>query len=238
MRFMDNKDIQQCAVAPADSGVILPGENLMRTILCFGDSNTWGDPPGGNGRFAWNERWTGILQSSLGNGFRVIEEGLCGRTTCFDDPFSPNRNGLAYLTVALETHCPLDLLIIMLGTNDLKANFNLSAFDISRGIASLLATARNFSPEIPHILLVSPPHVTNTDDFGILHQFPDGIEKSRSLSAHYQRFAELHSCHFFDAASIAEASQIDGIHLDTENHKRLADSLTRTVVNNFKSEAR
>jgi len=235
---MDNKDIQQCAVAPADSSVILPGENLMRTILCFGDSNTWGDPPGGNGRFAWNERWTGILQSSLGNGFRVIEEGLCGRTTCFDDPFSPNRNGLAYLTVALETHCPLDLLIIMLGTNDLKANFNLSAFDISRGAASLLVAARNFSPKIQQILLVSPPHVTNTDDFGILHQFPDGIEKSRSLSAHYQRFAELHSCHFFDAASIAEASQIDGIHLDTENHKRLADSLTRTVVNNFKSEAR
>ena len=99
--------------------VILPRENLMRTILCFGDSNTWGDPPGGNGRFAWHERWTGILQSSLGDGFRVIEEGLCGRTTCFDDPFSPNRNGLAYLTVALETHCPLDLLIIMLGTNDL-----------------------------------------------------------------------------------------------------------------------
>ena len=123
----------------------------MRTILCFGDSNTWGDPPGGNGRFAWHERWTGILQDSLGNGFRVIEEGLCGRTTCFDDPFSPNRNGLAYLTVALETHCPLDLLIIMLGTNDLKANFNLSAFDISRGAASLLVAARNFSPKIQQI---------------------------------------------------------------------------------------
>jgi len=209
----------------------------MRTILCFGDSNTWGDPPGGNGRFAWHERWTGILQDSLGNGFRVIEEGLCGRTTCFDDPFSPNRNGLAYLTVALETHGPLDLLIIMLGTNDLKANFNLSAFDISRGAASLLVAARNFSPKIQQILLVSPPHVTSTDDFGILHQFPDGIEKSRSLSADYQRFAELHGCHFFDAASVAQASQTYGIHLDTDNHKRLADGLTRKVVTIFQSQA-
>lgn len=209
----------------------------MRTILCFGDSNTWGDPPGGDGRFTWNERWTGVLQSLLGNGFRVIEEGLCGRTTCFDDPFSPHRNGLAYLPVTLETHCPLDLLIIMLGTNDLKANFNLSSFDISRGAASLLVAARNFSPHIQHILLVSPPHVTNTDDSGFLQQFPDGIERSRSLSEHFQRVAELHSCHFFDAASVAQTSQVDGIHLDAQNHKRLADGLARKVMAIFESEA-
>jgi lysophospholipase L1-like esterase len=209
----------------------------MREILCFGDSNTWGDPPGGHGRFTWNERWTGILQRLLGNGFRVIEEGLSGRTTCFDDPFSPNRNGLAYLTVALETHYPLDLLIIMLGTNDLKANFNLSTFDIGRGATSLLVAAKNFKPEIKHILLVSPPHVATTDDSGILQQFPDGIEKSRSLSLHYQRVAELHGCHFFNAASVAQASPIDGIHLDATNHKRLADGLARKIVNIFEFEA-
>ena len=207
----------------------------MRTILCFGDSNTWGDPPGGNGRFDWNVRWTGILQRSLGNEFRVVEEGLSGRTTCFDDPFSPNRNGLDLLPVALETHYPLDLIIIMLGTNDLKANFNLSAFDISRGADRLLVTARNFRPEIQHILLVSPPHVADTDDFGILQQFPDGLEKSRSLSLHYQRLAELYSCHFFDAASVAQASPIDGIHLDAENHKRLAAGIAQKVATIFKN---
>jgi lysophospholipase L1-like esterase len=205
----------------------------MRTIVCFGDSNTWGDPPGGSGRFDWNTRWTGILQDALGTGFRVIEEGLPGRTTCFDDPFSPCRNGLSYLTVALETHSPLDLLTIMLGTNDLKANFNLSAFDISRGAESLLVVAKNFRPEIEHILLVSPPHVVNTDDLSILQQFPDGVAKSRSLSAHYQRFAELHGCHFFDAASVAEASPIDGIHLDARNHKCLADGLAEKILTIF-----
>jgi lysophospholipase L1-like esterase len=205
----------------------------MRTILCYGDSNTWGDPPGGEGRHSWPVRWTGVLQSSLGNGFRIIEEGLGGRTTCFEDPFSPHRNGLAYLPVALATHYPIDLLIIMLGTNDLKANFNLSAFDIARGAAGLLAVAKNFRPEIGKILLVSPPHVTSTDDFDISQQFPDGVEKSKSLATHYQRFADLNGCHFFDAASVAHTSPIDGIHLDAQNHKCLGEGLAQMILSMF-----
>jgi lysophospholipase L1-like esterase len=96
-------------------------------------------------------------------------------------------------------------------------------------------TARNFRPEIQHILLVSPPHVADTDDFAILQQFPDGLEKSRSLSLHYQRLAELYSCHFFDAASVAQASPIDGIHLDAENHKRLAAGIAQKVATIFKN---
>jgi lysophospholipase L1-like esterase len=208
----------------------------VRTILCFGDSNTWGNPPGGNGRFPWQVRWTGVLQTSLGNGYRIIEEGLPGRTTCFDDPFSPHRNGLAYLTVALEAHCPLDLLTIMLGTNDLKANFHLSALDIARGAASLLGVARNFRPEIKHVLLISPPHVTNTDDFNISQQFPDGVQRSKSLAALYQRVAELHGCHFFDAARVAQTNSIDGIHLDAQNHKHFGDGLAQQIESLFKSE--
>ena len=208
----------------------------MRTILCFGDSNTWGSPPGGHGRFPWNVRWTGVLQTSLGNGFRIIEEGLPGRTTCVDDPFSPHRNGLAYLTVALETHCPLDLLTIMLGTNDLKANFHLSALDIARGAASLLAVARNFRPEIKQVLLISPPHVTNTDDFDISQQFPYGVERSKSLAALYQGVAELHGCHFFDAAEVAQTNSIDGIHLDDQNHKHFGDGLAQKIESLFMSE--
>ena len=201
----------------------------MRTILCFGDSNTWGDPPGGNGRHPWDVRWTGVLQNSLGIAFRVIEEGLGGRTTCFEDPFTPHRNGLSYLPVSLETHSPLDLLIVMLGTNDLKANFNLSAFDIARGAASLLVVAKNFRPEIKHVLLVSPPHITNTDNFDISQQFPDGLERSKSLAALYQHIAELHGCHFFDAGQVAQTSSIDGIHLDALNHKRIAEGLTQKI---------
>mgnify|MGYP006273619371 CR=1 FL=1 len=208
----------------------------MRTVLCYGDSNTWGDPPGGEGRHAWPVRWTGVLQTALGDGFRIIEEGLGGRTTCFEDPFSPHRNGLAYLPVTLETHYPIDLLIVMLGTNDLKANFNLNAFDIARGAARLLEVANNFRPVIKYVLMVSPPHVTSTDDFDISQQFPDGVEKSKSLAVHYRRFAELHSCHFFDAASVAQTSPIDGIHLDARNHKRLGDGLAQKILSMFEGE--
>lgn len=205
----------------------------MLTILCYGDSNTWGDPPGSAGRHSWPVRWTGVLQSSLGNGFRIVEEGLGGRTTCFEDPFSPHRNGLAYLPVALETHYPIDLLIIMLGTNDLKANFNLSAFDIARGAESLLAAAKNFRPVIEQILLVSPPHVTSSDNFDISLQFPDGVERSKSLAAYYQRVADVNGCHFFDAATVAQTSPIDGIHLDAQNHKHLGNAFAQKILQMF-----
>ncbi len=208
----------------------------MRTILCFGDSNTWGDPPGGMGRFPWDVRWPGVLQSALGTGFRIIEEGLPGRTTCFDDPFSPQRNGLIYLPVSFETHHPLDLLIIMLGTNDLKANFNLSAFDIARGASRLLLAAKSFRPEIAHVLLVSPPHVMNTDDLDISQQFPDGVEKSRALAVHYRRFAELNNCHFFDASSVARTSPVDGIHMDAQNHSLLGQGLAREIAAIFEGK--
>jgi lysophospholipase L1-like esterase len=117
----------------------------------------------------------------------------------------------------------------MLGTNDLKANFNLSAFDVSRGAASLLVVAKNCRPEIRHVLLVSPPHVTITEDFEISHQFSKGIEKSKSLAHYYQLVAEMNGCHFFDAASVAQASPIDGIHLDARNHKLLGDGLAHKI---------
>jgi lysophospholipase L1-like esterase len=176
------------------------------------------------------------VQNSLGSGFRIIEEGLGGRTTCFEDPYTPHRNGLAYLPVALETHAPLDLLIVMLGTNDLKGKFNLSAFEIARSAASLLVVAKNFRPEIKHVLLVSPAHVTSTDDFEISQQFPDGVEKSKSLAVHYQRFAEQNDCQFFDAASVAQTSPIDGIHLDARNHRLLGEGLAHKILSIFGDE--
>ncbi len=202
----------------------------MPTVLCYGDSNTWGDPPGGDGRYPWDVRWPGVLQKYLGDGFRVVEEGLCGRTTCFDDPLWQHRSGLAYLPVALESHYPIDLLVIMLGTNDLKTSLNLSASDIARGAAQLLVTAKNFRPAIRDVMLVSPPHVVSTGDVEIAQQFLDCAEKSRSLSVHYQRVADLNNCHFFDAATVARASSIDGIHLDAGNHRRLAEGLAGKIL--------
>ena len=107
----------------------------MKSILCYGDSNTWGYDPQTRSRFPHDVRWTGVLASSLGTGYRVVEEGLNGRTTRWDDPIEAGRNGLTFLQPCLESHLPLDLVIVMLGTNDLKQRFGLSASDIAQSAA-------------------------------------------------------------------------------------------------------
>jgi lysophospholipase L1-like esterase len=205
----------------------------MRTILCYGDSNTWGDPPGGVGRYEWTVRWPGVLQQRLGPDYRVVEEGLCGRTTCFDDPLSPNRNGLTYLPVALETHYPIDMLVIMLGTNDVKARYNHSAFTIAQGAGELLVAAKKLEPKIRNILLVAPPHVVKSDNVESSFVFDGAESKSQELAQHFKYFADMNGCHFFDAASVARSSPIDGIHIDAENHQVLAEALSKKVRNVF-----
>jgi lysophospholipase L1-like esterase len=161
----------------------------------------------------------------LGADFHIIEEGLSGRTTAFDDSSSISRSGLKYLPVALETHYPLTLLIIMLGTNDLKAKFGLGLVDISHGVEQLLQVAKAFRPEIDHVLLVSPPHIVTTDNPDNREQFPDGVERSKALSQEYRSLAERHECDFFDAAIVAHSSPIDGIHLDASNHRKLGEGI-------------
>lgn len=201
----------------------------MKTILCYGDSNTWGDPPGGVGRHGWDVRWPGILQRELGTTYRVIEEGLCGRTTCFDDPLSPNRNGLAYLPVALESQYPIEMLIIMLGTNDLKVRYNHTAYTIAQGASELVALARKFEPAISKILLMSPPHVCPTDNVETTQAFDGAIKKSQELAKHYRYFASQQGCHFFDAATVAKSSPIDGIHLDSKAHQLLGKAVCAEI---------
>ncbi len=109
----------------------------MKTILCYGDSNTHGFNPATQGRFSLSERWTGVLMRELGSDYHVIEEGLGGRTTVWDDPIMESRNGRDYLLPCLWSHKPLDLVIIMLGTNDLKDRFSLTPFDIAAGAGAL-----------------------------------------------------------------------------------------------------
>lgn len=201
----------------------------MKTVLCFGDSNTWGAPPSGVGRHPWNVRWTGALQQLLGAKVRVIEEGLGGRTTCFEDPSTPNRNGLRYLPIALESHSPLQLLIIMLGTNDLKKSFSLSSSEIAQGAGRLLELAVQFEPKIGDILLISPPHVARTANRALSEQFDGSLHKSKELAACYEQIAFRHGCHFFDGSSVAQSSPVDGIHLDAANHGSLARGLAGIV---------
>ena len=116
------------------------GGKLMKTILCYGDSNTYGLKSDLVSRYPRNVRWTGILQEKLGSEYYVIEEGLGGRTTVWDDPVEDYKNGKKYLLPCLDSHKPLDLVIIMLGTNDLKSRFSVTPFDIGASMENLVKT--------------------------------------------------------------------------------------------------
>ena len=134
----------------------------MKNILCYGDSNTWGYIPGGKGRYEYAVRWTGAAQRLLGDGYRIIEEGLNGRTTVFDSPFDGSvLNGKSHLMCCLMSHAPLDAVVIMLGTNDLMHSH--TAWEASRGCITLSRMVMNgalhFNAHTPRLLLVSPIHI-------------------------------------------------------------------------------
>jgi lysophospholipase L1-like esterase len=200
----------------------------MKTILCYGDSNTWGYVPGTGLRYPRHQRWPGVLQQTLGPDFYVVEEGLNSRTTLMDDPTrGPGRNGLTYLLPCLASHAPLDLVILLLGTNDLKHRFGLSAFDIAANVATLVGaivqsgSAPGGAP--PPVLLVSPPHVGPLT--ALAEVLAGAEEKSRRLAGHYRTVAEQARCHFLDAAPVVTPSRTDGVHWEAASHAALAARL-------------
>ena len=162
-------------------------------VLCYGDSNTWGYIPGLEARYPVNLRWTGILQQMLGANFWIIEEGLNGRTTNIDDPDSPGKNGLAYLLPCLKTHNPIDIIILMLGTNDTKHKFKRSISDISEGMAALLdeikQTAWSSQWSMPQVLLLSPPRIDDSIDLA-QEEFLGAGPKSKLLHQSFQFLSE------------------------------------------------
>lgn len=205
----------------------------MRTILCFGDSNTWGYVPGTAGeRFPLEIRIPGVLQTLLGSGYRVLEEGLNGRMSVWDDPMSPERNAKRQLPFLLETHRPLDLVSIMLGTNDLKAYMNLDPYAIAQAQGVLIdlvdAAKCGTGGSRPAILLIAPPLVVETPTpFG--HVFDGAIPKSQGLADAYREVAREKHCLFLDAGALVRTSVRDGIHLDPESHRLLAEAIASTV---------
>ena len=204
----------------------------MWEILCYGDSNTWGYNPSTQERYERDERWTGILQITLGDEYHVIEEGLNGRTTVWDDPIEGEyKNGKNYLVPCLESHKPLDLVIIMLGTNDLKKRFSVTAYDIAEGAGVLVdivkqgSCGKNGNP--PKILLLAPPPLGRLTEFS--EMFEGGLEKSKKFSEYYKRVAEEHGCEFFDTSSVVRSSDIDGVHFDKESHRTLGKAIAEVV---------
>lgn len=209
-----------------------------KRILCYGDSNTWGDPPDSDVRYPINIRWTGILQKRLGNEFEIIEEGLCGRTTVIDDPKEEGRNGKTYLKPCLETQKPLDLIILMLGTNDLKERFNFTVEEIAKNIEQLVIIIKEIGKtndkKAPKILLISPAWVNQHADNPVENM--KGVEKkSKQFAKYFREIAERQNCNFLDVAQYIQPSKKDGCHLDSESHAKIAEVLEekiKTIFNN------
>ena len=203
----------------------------MKNILCFGDSNTWGYEPLVARRYPADVRWPGVLQNSLGDGFRVIEEGLNGRTNVTNEEGRPIRSGLEVLPVLLESHRPLDLVVIMLGTNDLKHDFDLSAAQIADGARQVCRSVIDCEYLVdnpPEILLISPTHVelVTAEEQDL---FIGAVEKSCELAEHYQAVADDLGIHFRDASKIVVKTDLDGVHWDAEQHKAFGESLSGTI---------
>ena len=209
---------------------------MKKRILCFGDSNTYGTSPNG-GRYDEDVRWTGRLQTLLGSGYTVIEEGFGGRTTVFDDPVEGGyKSGIDYLPPCIMSHNPLDLIIIMLGANDTKQRFGMSARTIGEGCMRLIKTARLYAfnaDGLPSkILLVAPPPIQDwvmqtpyADVFG-----EKAAPMSRQLAKEYQRYARLMRCEFLDASLYASCSKEDAIHMTPQSHADLAEAFKNRII--------
>ena len=199
----------------------------MYQILCFGDSNTFGLIPGTGNRYDWNIRWTGILDKNLREkGYRIIEEGLCGRTTVFDDSFREGRKGADILPTLLESHNPIDIVILMLGTNDCKTIYNATAETIGKGIQRLLQQIKQKSPQAK-IILVSPIYLgQGVGEKGFDSEFDDSsVETSENLHKVYNRIADENEIYYLKASGYANPSPQDREHLDENGHRKLAEGL-------------
>ena len=212
---------------------------MRKRILCFGDSNTWGYIPTG-GRYDDETRWPMRMQKLLGDGYTVIEEGFNGRTCVFDDPVEGGyKSGAIYLPPCLMTHSPLDAVVIMLGTNDLKQRFGMSARTVGEGMMQLVKLTRIYAVDgegnPPRIVMVSPPPILDNlmqaghgPCFGL-----QAIPISYDLSKEYARVAKLLRCNFFDAADYAEVSSIDAVHMTRNGHLKLGEAMANYIREMF-----
>ena len=212
-------------------------KDSYRTILCYGDSNTFGTNPSG-GRWYRSKRWPGRLQQLLGEDYYVIEEGCGGRTTVFEDTLELHKNGRSALPVVLATHKPIDLVIIMLGTNDMKHRFSVLPCDIANGAAELVRMVQTYpygpAYRAPKVLLISPillgESIENSMYTGFTH---DAYAASKQLAPWFQKKAEECGCLYLDAAQIARPSERDQLHMESEEHDKLAQRIAALIKRVF-----
>ena len=212
-----------------------------KTILCYGDSNTFGFDPSNCLRYPEDIRWPGVLREILGDGYRIIEEGCNGRTVAYAPLEESWKDGRPYLKACLNSHKPLDAIVLMLGSNDLKKEFNATPESIAGGIGEMLHTMADFLEEkqgsVPYILVVSPPEIKEgvfSAAFGPEFDM-DGVIKSRALGAAIEMAAFEYAqstenpCGFLDAARIVQPSAEDSLHLSPEGHRTLANAIAQTL---------
>jgi len=207
----------------------------MDQILVYADSLSWGIIPNTRRRLPFDQRWPGVMETSLGARgvkVRVIEDCLNGRRTVWEDPFKPGRNGLTGLAQRIEIHSPLALVILMLGTNDFQSMHDHNAWHSSQGLLALIAAIRTAPVEpgmpAPPILVVAPPAI-QTPKGPIAPKFAGGERKCLGLAAAYKKVCEEIGCHFFDSGSVITSSKVDGIHLDQDQHLTLGKEMSRVV---------
>lgn len=200
-------------------------------ILCFGDSNTFGYIPGGAGRYDKRIRWPGRLQRLLGSRFQIVEEGVCGRTNAFEDRTCPGRRGLDNIGGDMELYGPIDLLVVMLGTNDCKVQFQASAEKIAEGLEQILKKAGGEALKPFQTLVIAPACLKETvaeGDFGFEFDL-DSVETSKRLAGTFREVAERYGCLFLDASEVTEVSDIDGVHLEEPGHEALAKAVAEVI---------
>ena len=203
----------------------------MKKIICFGDSNTYGYNPENGGRFDENTRWPKLLEKALGDGYEIFEEGQNGRTIANDDPWEGGTKcGMDYVLPMLETKKPVDLLIIMLGSNDLKIKFNLPAADIAGSLMTMLMKIKGYCeyfigcPDLK-ILIVSPPALSEPFEesyFATFFDDRDVVGRSKELATWYKQVADQFGCYFLNATEKVSAGSVDHLHLDPAGHRVMA----------------
>ncbi|KNZ42238.1 SGNH/GDSL hydrolase family protein [Acetobacterium bakii] len=210
----------------------------MKNIMIFGDSNTWGWDPSNDlvaviKRWPDDVRWAGVLQAELGDDYKVIQEGLNGRTTVWDDPIEEYRCGKQHIIPLLDTHAPLDLVIIMIGTNDLKDRYTVTAQDIANGAGLILdktlAQIGAFGPNGPKVLFIAPPTLGSIENGIFKFMFAGNREKSEQMPEFYKGVAQSRGVPYFDAGTVAKASAVDGLHMEAESHAALGKAVAIEV---------
>ncbi|MGB1236042.1 MAG: GDSL-type esterase/lipase family protein [Planktomarina sp.] len=203
----------------------------MKTVLVYGDSNTYGSGPArdldDSWRLDYEDRWVTILGKGLGPDVRVIDEGMPGRTTCLDDPFSGEHyNGLRVLPAILSSHAPVDLLVVMLGTNDIQHHYGFRPADVARALESYVDVAQG-SGKVRDILILSPAPVLGTGTYA--DSYTGALQRQAGMADAIEQMTLRRKVGFFDVATVAKVSPIDGVHFDAENSREIGAAMINVV---------